>query len=469
MNIPIVHLIPATFNAQNWVRDQLESWGYETFTHTYVDGNYEGVNLYATKVGSVHPDQMYIVAGHLDGRSDYGTQTGEGGSANDNGSAISLLLELARVLSSPDVQTDVSVRFIFWDQEEWGLYGSGNYVDDRRSLQGIEDPPGSGLYPEPTWLGNITHDMILYDHGVGSVTSQQSPYADLDVEWRRGSTFEEQSKELAQTWRYLNGNYAPDYPANSADYSTNTDDTPFHNYCPSISVRENRRSLSEEWINPFYHRDGDNYANYIEDDFLLGFNAVQTTFGVIADLSGAYIIGDNDPPVADSQSVVTNEDTSLGVTLTGSDPDDDPLSFVVSSAPGQGILSGSAPNLTYTPDDDFNGTDSFQFKAYDGRVYSDPATVFITVNSVPDMPVAEAQSLATGYNTPTAITLTGYDGDGDQLIFSRTSDPSHGVLSGTEPNLVYSPDAGYFGGDSFTFIVNDGIQDSQPATVTYYG
>ncbi len=50
--------------------------------------------------------------------------------------------------------------------------------------------------------------------------------------------YEKESKELAQTWRYLSGEYAPDYPANSADYSTNTDDTSFHNYCPSISVRK---------------------------------------------------------------------------------------------------------------------------------------------------------------------------------------------------------------------------------------
>ncbi len=178
---------PSYFNAQNWVETQLQSWGYTTYKHTYTDGSYYGSNLYATKVGSVHPDQDDIVAGHLDGR-------GGGGAADDNGSTIALLLELARVLSSPDVQTDVSVRFIFWDQEEWGLYGSKNYVSDRRTLQGVEDPPGSGLYPEPTWLGNITHDMILYDHGVGSVTTAQSAYADLDVEWRRSSTMRKNPK-----------------------------------------------------------------------------------------------------------------------------------------------------------------------------------------------------------------------------------------------------------------------------------
>src|SRR5690606_25764060 len=123
------------YNAQAWVASQLTSWGYEVEYHTFTLGNGEGTNLYATKVGSVHPDQMYIVSGHLDGR-------GGGGAANDNGSTVSLVLEMARVLSAEDVETDISVRFIFWDQEEQGLYGSTSYVSDRRLLQGIENPTG---------------------------------------------------------------------------------------------------------------------------------------------------------------------------------------------------------------------------------------------------------------------------------------------------------------------------------------
>ena len=447
------------FNAQNWVEDQLESWGYETFTHSYVDGSYEGVNLYATKVGTVHPDQMYIIAGHLDGR-------GGGGAADDNGSTISLLMELARVLASPDIETEISVRFIFWDQEEWGLYGSENYVDDRSALQGIEDPPGSGLYPEPTWLGNITHDMILYDHGVGSTSTEQSPYADLDVEWRRSTAYEAQSKELAQLWRFKNGDYAPDYPANSADYSTNTDDTPFHNECPSISVRENRRSLSGEWINPYYHQTGDVYTNYIEDDFLLGFNAVQTTMGLIADLAGASIIVTNNPPSADSQSVITDEDNVKAITLTGSDPDSDPITFAIDEHPNHGTLTGAAPDLTYTPDANYSGSDSFTFIVNDGTLDSAPATVSITINPVNDPPTAHPQSVITNINTPILITLTGSDIENNPLTYSIDDPPDHGGLSGTPPNLTYTPDTDFNGADSYTFYVSDGSANSASATIS---
>ncbi|MBE9524010.1 MAG: cadherin-like domain-containing protein, partial [Chloroflexi bacterium] len=88
----------------------------------------------------------------------------------------------------------------------------------------------------------------------------------------------------------------------------------------------------------------------------------------------------NDPPVADAQSVTTDEDTTAAVTLTASDVDGDGLTFSVVAGPFHGTLSGTAPNLTYSPDADFNGSDSFSFKANDGTVDSNIATVSITVN-----------------------------------------------------------------------------------------
>src|SRR5215467_2702771 len=114
--------------------------------------------VYCTKIGTTHPEEMYIVAAHMDG-------IGWGEAANDDGSGTALVMEIARVLSSPDVQTDRSIRFILWNNEETGLNGARSYVDQRKSLQGKEDPPGSGKYPEPKWLGMVQHDMMLFDHG----------------------------------------------------------------------------------------------------------------------------------------------------------------------------------------------------------------------------------------------------------------------------------------------------------------
>ncbi len=87
----------------------------------------------------------------------------------------------------------------------------------------------------------------------------------------------------------------------------------------------------------------------------------------------------NTPPVADDQTVTTNIDTAIGITLTGSDADGDPLTYTVTSQPLHGTLSGTAPNLTYTPDTGYNGTDTFKFKVNDGTVDSNEATVTINV------------------------------------------------------------------------------------------
>ena len=89
-----------------------------------------------------------------------------------------------------------------------------------------------------------------------------------------------------------------------------------------------------------------------------------------------------------------------------------------------------------------------------------------TVRSMNCPPVAHPQTVTTEMNTPVAITLTGSDPDGDPLSFSITQGPSHGTLSGTPPNVVYTPNHNYYGEDSFQFVVNDGYTDSAPATVT---
>ncbi len=174
----------------------------------------------------------------------------------------------------------------------------------------------------------------------------------------------------------------------------------------------------------------------------------------------------NNPPIADPQSITTDEDTAVSITLTGSDPDGGLLTYGVIDGPDQGSLSGVAPALTYTPSTDYHGSDSFTFKVNDGTEDSSPATVSITVTAVNDAPVAAAQSVTTAEDTAKAITLSGSDPDGNPLTYSVVGSPAHGTLSGTAPNLTYTPAANYNGSDSFTFKVNDGTVDSSPATVS---
>ncbi|PYK07919.1 MAG: adhesin, partial [Verrucomicrobia bacterium] len=174
----------------------------------------------------------------------------------------------------------------------------------------------------------------------------------------------------------------------------------------------------------------------------------------------------NDAPVANSDSVATNEDTAQAIVLTGSDIDRDSLSFSIASGAAHGTLSGTAPNLTYTPNANFNGSDSFQFKVNDGTTNSANATVSINVSPVNDPPVADAQSLTTNEDSAKPITLTGSDIDGDALTLTITANPAHGVLGGIPPNVTYTPVANYNGGDSIKFKVNDGQIDSAVATVS---
>jgi hypothetical protein len=175
----------------------------------------------------------------------------------------------------------------------------------------------------------------------------------------------------------------------------------------------------------------------------------------------------NDPPMAYSDSVTTQEDESVSITLSGGDDDGDVITYRVINGPSQGSLKGRAPRLIYTPNANFNGKDSFTFKASDKRAESDIATVSITVNAVNDAPIANDSSVITEEDKPVSVGLTGSDPDGDLLTYIIVRGPSHGSLkgmAGTSPKVSYTPKANFNGTDSFTFKVSDKIVESAVAT-----
>ncbi len=174
----------------------------------------------------------------------------------------------------------------------------------------------------------------------------------------------------------------------------------------------------------------------------------------------------NDAPAAFAQSTITAEDTAKLLTLTASDVDSGSVTYTIVTQPASGTLNGIAPDLTYMPSANFSGTDSFIFKANDGSLDSASATVTITVTAVNDAPVASIQNVATIEDAAKAITLIAADIEGDLLTYSIVSPPAHGAISGTAPNLTYTPAVNYSGADSFTFKTNDGLLDSAAASVT---
>jgi hypothetical protein len=243
--------------------------------------------VYCTKIGTTHPDEMYIIGGHMDGH-------GWGEAANDDGSGTALVMEIARILNGPDVQTERSIRFVLWNNEETGLDGAVAYVAQRRDLQGKENPAGSGKYPEPKWLGMIQHDMVLFDHGMpgpdGKVSPEQRPEADVNIEFQSTAKMSEGAQKLAWAVKAANEKYATDYPAAVGPHMTNTDSGPFMDLIPAISLRENERGaqIGAGW-DPHWHQPTDVFATFSDKDFKLGLNAAQTTLGALGQLTGATL------------------------------------------------------------------------------------------------------------------------------------------------------------------------------------
>jgi hypothetical protein len=243
--------------------------------------------VYCTKIGSTHPEEMYIIGGHMDG-------LGYSEGANDNASGTALVMELARILSAPDVKTDRSIRFVLWNNEETGLNGARAYVVQRASLQGKEDPPNSGKYPEPKWLGMVTHDMMMFDHGMpgpdGKLPAVQRPEADVNIEFAGTSKMAAQSQEFAWLFKAANDRYATDYPAVVGNRMSSTDSVAFQDVVASLSLREAERlsQVGNGW-DPHWHQPTDVFSSFSDKDFRLGVNAAQTTLAAIAQLAGATV------------------------------------------------------------------------------------------------------------------------------------------------------------------------------------
>jgi len=186
----------------------------------------------------------------------------------------------------------------------------------------------------------------------------------------------------------------------------------------------------------------------------------------------------NDPPVAADDAYSVDEDEVLTVAVPGvlandTDPEGDPLTAVLVSDVSKGTLVlSSTGSFEYTPDPDFNGADSFTYKANDGAADSNIATVTITVNPVNDAPVAGDDAYSVDEDEVLTVAVPGVlgndtDPDGDALTAILVSGPSNGTLTlNADGSFVYTPDADSSGTDGFTYKANDGAADSNIATVT---
>ena len=190
----------------------------------------------------------------------------------------------------------------------------------------------------------------------------------------------------------------------------------------------------------------------------------------------AFVIlapGLNVAPRAGADSAATDEDTPvvIGDLLDNdSDVNGDSFNLIALTQPEHGsVVAGVGGTVTYTPDDNYNGPDSFTYTVSDGDD-SDTATVIVTVNAVNDAPIAGDDAIVTDEDRP--LTLTGLldndsDVDGDTLTILPLAQPANGtVVDNDDGTLTYTPDENYYGPDSFTYVVSDGAGGTDTAAVT---
>lgn len=187
-------------------------------------------------------------------------------------------------------------------------------------------------------------------------------------------------------------------------------------------------------------------------------------FGAVADI-GAYELQSafNAVPIAANMAVATEEDKALNGTVVASDADGQTLTYLTVAGPAHGVLTfNSNGSFTYTPAPNYNGSDSFTFKANDGLADSTVATVTITVSPVNDAPVANGFQYSIDEDTALRDMLTASDVDGNTLTFAIAERPKNAAAFAIQANgqFTYLPVFNFYGSDSFVFSVSDGTTTS---------
>ncbi|MGD9044407.1 MAG: Ig-like domain-containing protein [Desulfobacterales bacterium] len=178
---------------------------------------------------------------------------------------------------------------------------------------------------------------------------------------------------------------------------------------------------------------------------------------------------ENSAPVAEQQTVGSDEDTAVAITLTATDLDGDSLTYAVTIQPGKGTLSGTPPALIYNPNTNYNGPDAFSFTASDGAAISEAATINIVVKPINDSPQANDDPATTYEDTPVAIDnllANDTDADNDPLTITDFTPPANGTLEQqADDSFAYTPNLNFSGEDSFTYTISDGNEGTASATV----
>ena len=178
-------------------------------------------------------------------------------------------------------------------------------------------------------------------------------------------------------------------------------------------------------------------------------------------------IDENGNPTAEDVTGLTDGGATISVKLLGQDPDGDSIIYSLKSYASLGTGSVSGDVLTYTPNDNTNGTDSFTYRVYDEENnVSNIANITITITGNVNNPPTVDNISATSDGSAITVTLTGTDPEGDTITFSIVGQPSKGSVSLSGSTATYTPSANAYGTDTFTYKANDGEYDSNIGTVS---
>jgi hypothetical protein len=189
------------------------------------------------------------------------------------------------------------------------------------------------------------------------------------------------------------------------------------------------------------------------------YTATATINGITVSNTTFINVISNTAPIVTNATAVTNEDTPTipPIPLTATDPDGDTLTYSIDNP------------YTYTPPQDFNGVDTVTFTVDDGRGGISTGTITVTVNPINDVAVAYDGYFDTDEDTETTIYYPGYDVDGDIVTPIIIGGPAHGTLGNYDSltnSVSYTPATNYNGTDTIKFLLNDGLSDSNEATIS---
>ncbi|MGR5499079.1 tandem-95 repeat protein, partial [Vibrio sp. DNB22_10_4] len=165
----------------------------------------------------------------------------------------------------------------------------------------------------------------------------------------------------------------------------------------------------------------------------------------------------DEPSITIASTLTTDEDNNQTLSFNFSDADGDTVTATEKSAPSHGQIDISGTDIVYTPNANYNGSDSFTITLTDGNGYTVDKTINVTVSSVNDEPsITIASTLTTDEDNNQTLSFNFSDVDGDTVTATEKSAPSHGQIAINGTDIVYTPTDNYNGSDSFTITLTDG-------------